>query len=569
MSTSRDLPVEIWRDVLMLLPRADQKSFRLASKYTAGLATPLLFETVFFDLEPGGCDSLARIAQGLHLRGHVRILQLQRRAGIGGFGDFDAWHDANIYEYKPWSLESDSDEPSLDKPIQPLLDTPVQPSLDEGLMSKDEWTTLREEQRNQLYESYKADLATQNRSLKELAHATSDWLLCDSNLGRFLPTQLPTACPALALFMTAVTALNTVQRLIHVPTFHLDSWCRIWRSLEFHPDALLELGFGDDPHAEALQVFIALLGVLAAPNALRSVELYTLEHAFWTMDNLRRLLFWDEYEFGPKRITRAYGSMRWSNTDVDDWIEKHGGSRSALRRMADLTRIVGEIERRFSRLTGLTYYIDTLWDEPKETPILSDQTLFRTLQAAQHLTDLSMTYRDDAHESGAWHYTFYDSDHKIRRPSSLKMSLFHAQASKRLLVDAISALSTLRRLHLSCLTGVAYLLSMLSRLRSLRSLSLTQMTLFYQKDGWEYVFRWIAQTLRLEDVRLLNLEDFDGKQPRLMLCPTWPAWNVDDSRKSYSGYERAIYQFVLRQRDDLVPLIAEAYLELHSPLEGT
>jgi hypothetical protein len=95
------------------------------------------------------------------------------------------------------------------------------------------------------------------------------------------------------------------------------------------------------------------------------------------------------------------------------------------------------------------------------------------------------------------------------------------------------------------------------------------MTLFYQKDGWEYVLRWIAQTLRLEDVRLLNLEDFDGKQPRLMLCPTWPAWNVDDSRKSYSRYERAIYQFVLRQRDDLVPLIAEAYLELHSPLEGT
>jgi hypothetical protein len=47
--------------------------------------------------------------------------------------------------------------------------------------------------------------------------------------------------------------------------------------------------------------------------------------------------------------------------------------------MADLTRIVGEIERRFSRLTRLTYYIDTLWDGPNETPISSDQTLFRML----------------------------------------------------------------------------------------------------------------------------------------------------------------------------------------------
>jgi hypothetical protein len=252
MSTSPDLPVEIWRDVLTRLPRTDQKSFRLASKYTAGLATPLLFETVLFDLEPSGCDSLARIAQNLHLRGHVRSLQLQRRAGIGAFDEFDAWHDANIYEYKPWSSESDSDKSSPDELVQLSLDKPVHPSLDKGLMSKDEWTSLSEEQRFELYESYQADLATQNKSLKELAQATSDWLLHNSNLGRLLPTRLPTACPALTLFVTAVTALTTVQRFVHIPAFHLDDWYRTWRGLEFHPEALLEVGWGDDPHAEAL-----------------------------------------------------------------------------------------------------------------------------------------------------------------------------------------------------------------------------------------------------------------------------------------------------------------------------
>jgi hypothetical protein len=112
---------------------------------------------------------------------------------------------------------------------------------------------------------------------------------------------------------------------------------------------------------------------------------------------------------------------------------------------------------------------------------------------------------------------------------------------------------------------------MLSRLQSLRSLSFTRITLFYQKDGWEYVFRGIARNYRLEEVQLRDLEDFDTntRRPRLILCPQWPAWHVDDSsRQMYSGYEQAIYQFVLRQRNDLVPLTAEAYLQLHSPSKG-
>jgi hypothetical protein len=119
---SRDLPVEIWRDVLLYLPRTDQKSFRLASKSTAGLATPLLFETVLFDLEPSGCDGLAGIAQSVHLRGHVRTLQLQRRRGIIRFDDFRTWQTANIHEYEPWWPEPE----------------PVQPSLYTGLLSEEE-----------------------------------------------------------------------------------------------------------------------------------------------------------------------------------------------------------------------------------------------------------------------------------------------------------------------------------------------------------------------------------------------------------------------------------------------
>jgi hypothetical protein len=341
---SRDLPVEIWRDVLLYLPRTDQKSFRLASKSTAGLATPLLFETVLFDLEPSGCDGLAGIAQSVHLRGHVRTLQLQRRRGIIRFDDFRTWQTANIHEYEPWWPEPE----------------PVQPSLHTGLLSEEEWTKLSEEQRRRLYHLYEADITTQDRSLRELARATSDWLLDDSNLGQFLPLQPPTACPTLSQFITAAAALTTVQKFVHIPAFQTDEWGRTWRCVEFHPTALVEPGWGDDPHAEALQVFIALLGVLAAPNALCSIELYTQGPAFWTMHHLRRLLSWDKTLFGPESLTGAADSEYGMRYELEEWLETYGGHQSGLYRITNLTRIVGEMERRFSRLTQLTYYIDTM-----------------------------------------------------------------------------------------------------------------------------------------------------------------------------------------------------------------
>jgi hypothetical protein len=557
MSIALSLPVETWCGILTLLSKADQKSFRLASKFTAQLVAPHLFKTVLFDLEPQGCDGLAAIAQSSHLRGHVRVLQLQRRAGLPEclMGTYDEWYRANIFEYKPqWQGHGDYER------------CPIQ-----GLMSEEEWRALSDEQARQLYDLFKAEHVAHDTSMADLASAAFGGLLSNSDPRSAQPTPSPRTCPALALFNTAVTALTTVQKFVHKPAFHIDPyWACTWRRLEFHPKALAEFMFRDDPHADALQVFIAVCWILATPNALSSVEFYTLGPAFWTMDQLQRILSWNDSDFGMSNPNMGGVDSPGPQWKLGRWIQDFEGYQGALRGMAALTRIVGDMERRFSRLTQLTCYIDTLWDAPGESPISSDQTLSRVFHAAQHLTYLSIRYRNEAHMSGHHRcFTFFNNKHQPIRYPPLDMFLPDIEEMKCPIVDAIPAIRPLRQLHLSCPTTHSRLTRTLSRLPSLQSLSLMHVALIHGRDSWEGTFGWIARTLRLEKVQLQYLEDFHDMQQRLILCPTWPVWDVDDSsRQSYSEYERAICQFVLRQRDSLVPLAPEAYLQMHPPSEA-
>ena len=75
-------------NVLLHLEKSGLKIFRRVSRECEALATPHVFDEVPFDLEPGGCDSLAAIARHPRLQRNVRTVRLKRRNGLRDFPDF-------------------------------------------------------------------------------------------------------------------------------------------------------------------------------------------------------------------------------------------------------------------------------------------------------------------------------------------------------------------------------------------------------------------------------------------------------------------------------------------------
>ncbi|KAK3617014.1 hypothetical protein LTR22_026875 [Elasticomyces elasticus] len=94
MASLLTLPPELLEDVLGLLGKADLKNFRRVSHECTPYATPLVFQKISIDLEPGGCDGLVSIARTPNLAQHVGTIHLERRNGLKTFNTFEDWRSA-------------------------------------------------------------------------------------------------------------------------------------------------------------------------------------------------------------------------------------------------------------------------------------------------------------------------------------------------------------------------------------------------------------------------------------------------------------------------------------------
>jgi hypothetical protein len=82
-------------------------------------------------------------------------------------------------------------------------------------------------------------------------------------------------------FNAAIERLRNVTTFHHCPTYHYDEWGVRWRQIQFHRNALiLGPGYEGDVDADALQVFVALQGIILHADTVRNVTLHTRGHAF-------------------------------------------------------------------------------------------------------------------------------------------------------------------------------------------------------------------------------------------------------------------------------------------------
>ncbi|KAK3691310.1 hypothetical protein LTR37_018716 [Vermiconidia calcicola] len=538
------LPPEILENILLRLERTDLKSFRCTSRECTGFATPLVFHEIPFDLDPGGCDGLTSIAHCSELRRHVNTIRLERRAGLKSFGDFDGWHAANIYEYVPL-LHEDETDPDLQ-----CLQT----------MSRNQWQVLSDDQLRHLYDEYENDERARESYVTRLASEVSLLVTPDNHTSTQARNHTTDAQHILRNLTTTIDALTNVCNLTYTPAFEdEDRWGRTWRNIEFHPEGLVAHGsFGIDPDVDALQLYFVLRTTLRAPNLLRSAELFTRGHAFWSPAHLRRLLDWS-----TRPSLHSYPHDETVSEGLESWTDEIGGPLQVMKYTESLTRELVALEHGFSRLSRLECRVDTVWSNGPEELETIASALSRMLKEGVKLEHLALIVRDHAGSDDHGMYTFF-GDRFDRRTPSRESMLQSIKVSEHLLFAA-SALKYLRRLHLSFATGATHLLGLFSRLNHLRQLRLSYVALLPSGGQWEFILEWIAQHFRLDWLELRALEDVCDGRARLLLCPKAPVWTADNtSRDSYEEYEAAIVCFALGKSESLPSLLPEDFLRQKS-----
>ncbi|KAK5702452.1 hypothetical protein LTR17_022307 [Elasticomyces elasticus] len=270
------LPPELLEGVLGLLGKADLKKFRRVSHECTPYATPLVFQKISIDLEPGGCDGLVSIARTPNLAQHVGTIHLERRNGLKTFDSFEDWRSAIVNQC---DLFADKNPAPSSRP---------QPAL----TSQAHWLVLNEDKLRALHEEYEVEKEKRTLHAAQLAKVASSILFPGSLSAAQLGSHTSEAAIALRNFITSVSKLSAVESITYVPAFEDEArWGRSWRNLHFNPRASVsEVESGVDPDMDALQLFIVIRTLLLAPNLLHSVEVYSRGHAFWSAPHLRRLL---------------------------------------------------------------------------------------------------------------------------------------------------------------------------------------------------------------------------------------------------------------------------------------
>lgn len=542
MPSLQQLSAELCDCILSYLERPDLRHFRLVSRECASLATPHVFKELFFDLEPGGCNGLAAVAKSSSLADHVRIVHLQRRSGLKVFSNFGDWCNANIHTYIPHDLESEDQD-------TPILDATQR-------MSREEWIDMEDRERQALYEEYKSECAAVEAYMAKLALAMSSWW--NPNLTREERQRIDASDAGRAIHaLSTISSLLKLHSLAHTPSFEYDHWGRTWRNVEFHPTALIGYSScGNDPNIEALQLYLAVRSVAARSETLRSVALYTMGNAMWSVPYLVYLFDWGR----RARLTDGESPsdlffLRW-DTDI-------GGPKAVMDYTEGVTRDLVAVERSMSHLTSLQCRINTIWSNEGNSLVTIAKGVSRFLCEARQLENLELIYREDALDDDVRSYTYFNYQRQPQAPSNLPEL---ARASNYLLVAPSRSpgmpLRHLRRLHLSLVTGAPHLLAFFAHLQHLDTLRLNHVVLIKGSGHWETVLTWLATHCHLSSIDLHALEDVSDRGPRLLLDAGSSEWAADGwGDTCYVDYANAIVHYVLRRTDSLPILSPTDFLD--------
>ena len=460
------LPAELLQLVLLRLDKPNLKQLRAVSHECEELATPHIFCEVSFDLEPGGCDSLAAIARHPKLQRNLHTVHLKRRRGLKSFDGLTDWCSATVYEHIPWQSEDGAEY--------------VLPNSHS--MSQDQWDALNEDDRQHLYEEYQGEERALEEYIARLALAAAP-LQSSQNQNSQSDAQ-----QNLLRFRTAINALTSVSAFAYTPVYEdEDHWGRTWRQIEFHPEGLVaHCDSSNDVEIDALQLFVALRVTMPAPNVLHSVELFTKGHAFWGTTHLRRLFDWSD-PLAP-RSSALFNSVE---EGLERWHDDLGGSLAVIQHSEALTRHIVSWERAFSRVTRLDSRIDTSWSEGSNELVTIAASLSNVLKEAKGLEQLDLIFRDHAIADNDLDYTYYDRSDGLRYSNQSRL-LDMVKVSMQLLQAPGLAFRHLRYLHLSLATVVPHLLSLFEHLNAIRHLRLNYIALLPGGGCWENVLHHIA-----------------------------------------------------------------------------
>jgi hypothetical protein len=419
----------------------------------------------------------------------------------------------------------------------------------EGIMSQDDWHQLTDDSRRALFDDYQNDYNAITHRTSQLTSAMSSAIQHSHGYVSELQN-VSEAHRTLREFDAAVERLRSVTDFHHCPTYDHDRWGERWRQVQFHRDALiLESAYEDDVDIDALQLFIALQGVMLHAHSIRSVVLQTRGHAFWSATRLRRLLDWSDNS-----------TTRWITQDhiavgIDDWIDRVGGPVAVCRYMESVTRYLVRLESSFSHLESLECHIDTEGSDSSDEDIAVSKAVSRVLQCGRNLKKLRLALRQSSWDRNQ-HTLLYHKPSALMPELSLSSRRFQGLllASRNLFggLLASQALGKLQTLELTIVTVERHLCALLSQLHSLRHLALRYVSLLPAGGVWESIFQLMSTSLRLESADLVGLEDVVDGHPRLLLQPDASIWDSGTTtHHDYQGYESAIVDFVLRRSASL------------------
>jgi len=532
MSRLLSLPAELVENVLVRLDPKTCKTFRTVSRECESLANQHVFREISFDLEPGGCDRLTAIASQSRLQQNVRTIHLARRTGFKSFSHYAEWCESTIYEYEPWSsMEVDPPSPSS--------------------MSQEQWKSMAETDRQCLYEEYEREKQRGEEYIARLSLAAIP--LPDSHIQSF-PSD---AQQILLTFQEAIQALTLVNAFRYTPKYEdEDRWGRTWRRIEFHPDALVANShYGNDVDIDALQLFLASKITLLAPNALRSMDIFTRGSAFWSTAHLLHLLDWTETPV--LRPSQSLGSVE---ARLKTQLARPNGPLLLVRHCETLTRHIVEWELALSRLKCLEFRIETGWSEKSSELVTIATSLSSALHQMKHVEQLTLVFRNFASADDVVHRTH----HGYEQIDSSEMHdnwLSLSKASAKLLQGAGTAFRHLRYLHLSLATSASHILCLFEHLDAICHLRLEYIALIPGGGCWEAVLHHIACHLRLDRIELRALEDIREQKPRLLLEPTSDEWMSGPTNSCrYTTYEDAIVRFALGKASSCPPLAPAEFL---------
>jgi hypothetical protein len=537
MAPLLDLPTELLNEVLLKLEQESLKELRRVCRESHAHVTPILFSRVYFDFDLNGTDALVNISRHPRLATHVKTIKLQRRSGLKKFDDFWDWQHATIYDHEPLVPGDGHDE------VEIL----------EDIMSRSDWEHMTDDSRRALFHDYQLDYAAINRRTSQLASAMSSAI--QHSHGCISESQnITEADRTIREFNAALERLVNITNFDHRPVYHLEEWGERWRQIQFHREALrLDLGYEGDVPTDALQLFVALQGIMFHADPVRNVTLQTRGHAFWSATYLCRLLDWNDDSI-----------MEWNDVNylaggIDGWIDRIGGPVAFSKYIESATRYLARLESSFSRLESLECYVGTggLEDSDEEPPV--SEAVSRVLQCGKNLTKLRLALRQSS-----WDLDLHDTP-LFRRPFSSDSQQFqmYLLASENLFggLVASQALHELQTLDLTIITVERHLCALLSQLHSLRRLALRYVSLLPGGGVWESIFQLISTSLRLESAALVGLEDVVDGYPRLLLQPDASVWKSGTTTKhDYQRYESAIIDFVLRKSVSLPAICPTGFL---------